>query len=135
MAHQLELHGLWALATGRSLLRFVGVGVAGTDVTFSLGTLQNNDSDGDGFSDTVEGAVDSDFDGVDEGNKGYPVEDPELLREEIRLYHDAGIHVSVHAIGDRAIDWVVDSYWLALEANPHNLEPDRPATRGEAVKG
>jgi predicted amidohydrolase YtcJ len=59
-----------------------------------------------------------DFDGVDEGNKGYPVVDPELLREEIRMYHDAGIHVSVHAIGDRAIDWVVDSYWLALEANP-----------------
>jgi predicted amidohydrolase YtcJ len=59
-----------------------------------------------------------DFVGVDEGNKGYPVVDPELLREEIRMYHDAGIHVSVHAIGDRAIDWVVDSYWLALEANP-----------------
>jgi predicted amidohydrolase YtcJ len=59
-----------------------------------------------------------DFDGVDEGNKGYPVVDPEVLREEIRMYHDAGIHVSVHAIGDRAIDWVVDSYWLALEANP-----------------
>jgi len=59
-----------------------------------------------------------DFHGVDEGNKGYPVVDPEMLREQIRMYHDAGIHVSVHAIGDRAIDWVVDSYWLALEANP-----------------
>jgi len=59
-----------------------------------------------------------DFGGVDEGNKGYPVVDPEMLREQIRMYHDAGIHVSVHAIGDRAIDWVVDSYWLALEASP-----------------
>jgi predicted amidohydrolase YtcJ len=59
-----------------------------------------------------------DFEGVDEGNVGYPVVDPEMLREQIRMYHDAGIHVSVHAIGDRAIDWLVDSYWLALEATP-----------------
>jgi hypothetical protein len=41
-----------------------------------------------------------------------------MLREQIRMYHDAGIHISVHAIGDRAIDWIVDSYWEALEANP-----------------
>ena len=41
-----------------------------------------------------------------------------MLREQIRMYHDAGIHISVHAIGDRAIDWIVDSYWQALEANP-----------------
>lgn len=55
---------------------------------------------------------------VDAGNRGYPAADPELRRSQIRLYHDAGIHVSTHAIGDRAIDWVVDSYELALEANP-----------------
>ncbi|MGW8264772.1 MAG: amidohydrolase [Longimicrobiales bacterium] len=59
-----------------------------------------------------------DFQDIDEGNRGYPVVDPEMLREQIRMYHDAGIHVSVHAIGDRAIDWVVDSYWEALETNP-----------------
>ncbi len=58
------------------------------------------------------------FEGVDEGNVGYPVVDPEMLREQIRMYHEAGIHVSVHAIGDRAIDWLVDSYWMALEASP-----------------
>jgi predicted amidohydrolase YtcJ len=58
------------------------------------------------------------FGEVDVGNRGYPVVDPEMLREQIRMYHDAGIHVSVHAIGDRAIDWVVDSYWLALASNP-----------------
>jgi predicted amidohydrolase YtcJ len=59
-----------------------------------------------------------DFRDVDEGNFGYPVVEPEMLRDQVRMYHDAGIHVSVHAIGDQAIDWVVDSYWLALEANP-----------------
>jgi predicted amidohydrolase YtcJ len=57
-------------------------------------------------------------DELDPGNRGYPAADPELRREQIRLYHDAGIHVSVHAVGDRAIDWVVDSYALALERNP-----------------
>jgi predicted amidohydrolase YtcJ len=55
---------------------------------------------------------------VDTGNRGYPATEPELLREQIRLLHDAGLHVSVHAIGDRAIDWVVDSYALALKAKP-----------------
>jgi predicted amidohydrolase YtcJ len=59
-----------------------------------------------------------DFSGVDHGNRGYPVDDPEEIRELIRTYHDAGLHVSVHAIGDRAIDWVVDSYASALQANP-----------------
>jgi len=57
-------------------------------------------------------------DEIDKGNRGYPLFDPEIVREQIRVYHDAGLHVSVHAIGDRAIDWVVDSYALALENNP-----------------
>lgn len=55
---------------------------------------------------------------LDAGNRGYPAIDAELLRELIQLYHDAGLHVSVHAVGDRAIDWVVDSYALALRKNP-----------------
>jgi predicted amidohydrolase YtcJ len=55
---------------------------------------------------------------VDAGNRGYSAIDAELLRKQIQLYHDAGLHMSVHAIGDRAIDWVVDSYALALQRNP-----------------
>jgi predicted amidohydrolase YtcJ len=55
---------------------------------------------------------------IDEGNRGYPAMNPDTLREIIRLYHDAGLHVSTHSIGDRGIDWVVDSYARALEANP-----------------
>jgi hypothetical protein len=55
---------------------------------------------------------------IDKGNYGYPVIAPDTLRELVKKYHDAGLHVSVHAIGDRAIDWVVDSYDLALKANP-----------------
>jgi len=55
---------------------------------------------------------------VDRGNYGYPVTHPDTLRRILRMYHDAGFHISVHAIGDRAIDWTVDSYAEALEANP-----------------
>jgi predicted amidohydrolase YtcJ len=59
-----------------------------------------------------------DYKSTDEGNYGYPVIDPELLRKQIRLFHDAGLHVSVHSIGDRGIDWVIDSFQMALEASP-----------------
>ena len=55
---------------------------------------------------------------VDTGNAGYPTFPPDEYREAVRLLHDAGIHVSTHAIGDRAIDWVVDSYAAALAAKP-----------------
>jgi predicted amidohydrolase YtcJ len=40
------------------------------------------------------------------------------LRALIRMYHDAGMHVSVHSIGDRAIDWTVGSFEAALAAKP-----------------
>jgi predicted amidohydrolase YtcJ len=56
--------------------------------------------------------------GIDTGNRGYPAFDAETIRELILLYHDAGLHVGTHAIGDRAIDWVVDSYAEALERKP-----------------
>lgn len=55
---------------------------------------------------------------VDVGNRGYPAFDAELIRELILLYHDAGLHVGTHAVGDRAIDWVVDSYAEALKRKP-----------------
>ncbi len=55
---------------------------------------------------------------VDTGNRGYPAFDAELIRRLILMYHDAGLNLGVHAIGDRAIDWVVDSYALALERKP-----------------
>ena len=56
--------------------------------------------------------------GLDEGNRGYPAIDAVLLRDLIMLYHDAGLHVGVHAIGDRAIDWTVAAITLALIRNP-----------------
>src|SRR5262249_6674072 len=51
---------------------------------------------------------------TDTGNKGYPVMDPGVYRDSVRLFHEAGIPVATHAIGDRAIDWVVDTYAQVL---------------------
>lgn len=55
---------------------------------------------------------------VDSGNAGYPAMDPETYRQIVTDLHNAGVHVSTHAIGDRAIDWVVDTYDRALQAKP-----------------
>ena len=58
------------------------------------------------------------FTDKDTGNHGYPAIDPDAYRRIVIDLHNAGIHVSTHAIGDRAIDWVVDTYDLALKAQP-----------------
>jgi predicted amidohydrolase YtcJ len=55
---------------------------------------------------------------IDRGNYGYPSTNPDTLRAIFRLYHDAGLHVSIHSIGDRAIDWTVRSYADALARKP-----------------
>ena len=59
-----------------------------------------------------------DYTGVDKGNRGYPNIDPDTLREMIGMYHDAGLHIGTHAIGDRAIDLVVNSYADAIRRTP-----------------
>ena len=56
--------------------------------------------------------------GVDSGNTGYPKTDPEVYRAQVQLFHRAGVHVGTHAIGDRAIDWVVDTYATVLAQTP-----------------
>ena len=57
---------------------------------------------------------------IDEGNRGYPAIDAILLRDLIMFYHDAGLHMGVHAVGDRAIDWTVAAMTLALIRNPRH---------------
>jgi predicted amidohydrolase YtcJ len=54
----------------------------------------------------------------DAGNYGYPAIDPEIYRQVVRLFHQAGVHVGTHAVGDRAIDWVVDTYAQVLKEKP-----------------
>jgi hypothetical protein len=59
---------------------------------------------------------------IDKGNVGYPSTDPKAYRQIVTELHNAGVHVSTHAIGDRAIDWVIDTYDQVLKATPtHGL--------------
>jgi predicted amidohydrolase YtcJ len=55
---------------------------------------------------------------LDKGNAGYPTTEPDAYRRIVTELHDAGVHVSTHAIGDRAIDWVIDTYDSVLQAKP-----------------
>ena len=52
-------------------------------------------------------------------NRGYPHVDPEVYREMVRLFHQEGVPVGTHAVGDRAMDWVVDTYALVEQEKPH----------------
>src|ERR1700723_1608971 len=54
----------------------------------------------------------------DTGNKGYPQTDPAEYRKMVRLFHNAGVPVGTHAVGDRAMDWVVDTYAEVEDDNP-----------------
>jgi hypothetical protein len=76
--------------------------------------------DGSGAAPTAWSYEDWNHDrtGVSVGNKGYPQVNPAIFREQVRLFVDNDVGIGVHAIGDRAIDWVVDSYALALKAHP-----------------
>jgi predicted amidohydrolase YtcJ len=56
--------------------------------------------------------------GIDQGNYGYPLTNPEVYRQEVHLFIQAGVSVGTHAIGDRAIDWVVDTYAAVLKEKP-----------------
>jgi predicted amidohydrolase YtcJ len=56
--------------------------------------------------------------GIDTGNKGYPAVDPAIYRQQVRLFHQADIHIGTHAVGDRAIDTVVDTYAAVLKEKP-----------------
>ncbi len=55
---------------------------------------------------------------IDRGNHGYPLTRPEVYRQQVRLFHQAGVNVGTHAIGDHAIDWVVDTYAEVLKEKP-----------------
>ena len=45
-----------------------------------------------------------------QANTGYPHMDPETYRSMVCLFHQNGVPVGTHAVGDRAMDWVVDTY-------------------------
>jgi predicted amidohydrolase YtcJ len=52
-------------------------------------------------------------------NRGYPLTDPAVYRQMVRLFHQNGVPVGTHAVGDRAMDWVVDTYAQVEHEQPH----------------
>lgn len=54
----------------------------------------------------------------DGNNTGYPNIEPPVYHDMVKLFHEAGYHVSTHAVGDRAIDTVVDTYASLLKEKP-----------------
>jgi predicted amidohydrolase YtcJ len=72
------------------------------------------------YDDWLKNATTPDTTGSGAGNRGYPQTDPAVYREMVRLFHQSGIPVGTHAVGDRAMDWVVDSYALVEQEQPRS---------------
>jgi predicted amidohydrolase YtcJ len=51
-------------------------------------------------------------------NRGYPQTDPVVYQEMVRLFHQNNVPVGTHAVGDRAMDWIVDTYALVEQEQP-----------------
>jgi predicted amidohydrolase YtcJ len=58
--------------------------------------------------------------GQDEGNHGYPTTDPETYRAMAKLFHEKRYQIGTHAIGDKAVDWVIDTYAALEKQDPAN---------------
>ena len=52
-------------------------------------------------------------------NVGFPHLDPEIYRAMVRLFQQNGVTVGTHAVADRAMDWVVDTYAQVEKESPH----------------
>jgi len=118
---------LWSagstLASAREALRYVQAAPRlpeslGKDQLLSCGVKMYMDGSGGARTAWLYQDWNKNSTGVDTGNKGYPNTDPQVYRQMVALFHEAGVHIGTHAIGDHAIDWVVDSYAQAEQAQP-----------------
>lgn len=123
--HQLTVH-LFALWSGGTTVahaqevvtRILRLPKSDDDLLISGGVKLYMDGSGGARTAWLTQDWNRKFELVDKGNRGYPLTDPDVYRQEVRLIHNAGIHVGTHAIGDRAIDWVVDTYAQVLKDKP-----------------
>ncbi len=90
----------------------------GDDRLISGGIKLFLDGSGGGRTGWVYDEWNKHFNEVDQGNRGFPQIEPGTYLQLIEKYHGAGLHVSVHVIGDRAIDCTVDAYARVLEKKP-----------------
>jgi predicted amidohydrolase YtcJ len=126
--HKLTVHlfALWRggttlASTETAVKRILGLPRAGSsadDVLISGGVKLFMDGSGGARTAWMNQDWSRDSTGTDTGNRGYPLTDPQIYRQQVRLIHNAGIHIGTHAIGDRAIDWVVDAYAEVLKDKP-----------------
>jgi predicted amidohydrolase YtcJ len=72
------------------------------------------------YDDWLRNATTPDVTSSGTGNRGYPQTDPSVYREMVRLFHQNGVPVGTHAVGDRAMDWVADTYALVEQEQPHS---------------
>src|SRR5215472_10815202 len=71
------------------------------------------------YDDWLRGATIPDVTSSGARNRGYPQVDPAIYEEMVRLFHQNSVPVGTHAVGDRAMDWVVDTYALVEQEKPH----------------
>src|ERR1051326_1963455 len=70
------------------------------------------------YDDWLRNAATPDVTSSGAPNRGYPQIDPVIYQEMVRLFHKNGVTVGTHAVGDRAMDWVVDTYALVEQEQP-----------------
>lgn len=70
------------------------------------------------YDDWLRNGTSRDVTGSGKPNRGYPQTDPSVYQQMVRLFHQNGVPVGTHAVGDRAMDWVVDTYALVEKENP-----------------
>ena len=93
-------------------------GSLGDGLLFSGGVKMFMDGSGGARTAWMHADWNKNYTDTDAGNAGYPATPPDAYRSIVTALHDAGVHVATHAIGDRAIDWVVDTYDGMLAAKP-----------------
>jgi predicted amidohydrolase YtcJ len=70
------------------------------------------------YDDWLRNGTTADITGSGTANRGYPQIDPAVYQKMVRLFHTNGVPVGTHAVGDRAMDWVVDTYALVEKEQP-----------------
>lgn len=70
------------------------------------------------YEDWLRNGTTPDVTSAGAANRGYPQTDPEIYQQMVRLFHENKVPVGTHAVGDRAMDWVVDTYALVEKEHP-----------------
>ena len=101
--------------------RSLGQGNPGRGMLVSAGVKLYIDGSGGARTAWMYDDWNKDLTGTDTGNKGYPangLDYPEIFKQQVTMLTAAGIHVGAHAVGDRGIDFVVDTFAEVLRARP-----------------